>query len=115
VILGTPDYMSPERLSGGQYDGRSDVYSVAVLLYQMLSGHLPFQFDREAGPYAIALKLMTEEPRPLGDIVLDLPEEIGRLVGRALAKNPEARPSAREFARELSAAVAPGGLTAEPR
>ena len=115
VILGTPDYMSPERLSGGQYDGRSDVYSVAVLLYQMLSGHLPFQFDREAGPYAIALKLMTEEPRPLGDIVLDLPEEIGRLVGRALAKNPEARPSAREFARELSSSVAPGGLTAEPR
>jgi serine/threonine protein kinase len=105
VILGTPDYMSPERLSGGRYDGRSDVFSVAVLLYQMLSGKLPFQLDRDAGPYAIALKLMTEEPRPLGEMVPEAPAEITRLVARALAKNPDERPTAREFGLELSAAV----------
>lgn len=105
VILGTPDYMSPERLSGGRYDGRSDVYSVGVLLYQMLSGKLPFKLERDAGPYAIALKLMTEEPPTLREIVEDVPPAIDDLVARALSKNPDKRPSAREFADQLIAAT----------
>jgi DNA-binding response OmpR family regulator len=85
VILGTPDYMSPERLSGGRYDGRSDVYSVGVLLYQMITGKFPFKLDRDAGPYAIALKLMTEEPIPLRELVADVPDEIESLLARALS------------------------------
>ncbi len=107
VILGTPDYMSPERLSGGRYDGRSDVYSVGVLLFQMITGKFPFKLDREAGPYAIALKLMTEEPRPVREFVPDVPFSIESLVSRALAKDPDRRPTAREFADELVAIGTP--------
>jgi DNA-binding response OmpR family regulator len=91
VILGTPDYMAPERLSGGRYDGRSDVYSVGVLLFQMVTGKFPFKLDREAGPYAIALRLMTEEPIPLAELAPDAPTEVGCLVARALAKDPMRR------------------------
>jgi len=105
VILGTPDYMSPERLSGGRYDGRSDVYSVGVLLFQMLTGQLPFKLDREAGPYAIALKLMTEEPRRLSEFAPDAPPPIEELVARSLAKDPDSRPTAREFAYDLDTAA----------
>jgi DNA-binding response OmpR family regulator len=105
VILGTPDYMSPERLSGGRYDGRSDVYSVGVLLFQMLTGQMPFKLDREAGPYAIALKLMTEEPRKLREYASDAPPQVEELVSRALSKDPDERPSAREFGYNLSAAA----------
>jgi DNA-binding response OmpR family regulator len=109
VILGTPDYMAPERLSGGRYDGRSDVYSVGVLLFQMITGKFPFKLDREAGPYAIALKLMTEEPRPVREFAPDVPAEIERLVTQALAKDPAERPTAREFARDLAALVRAAG------
>jgi DNA-binding response OmpR family regulator len=105
VILGTPDYMAPERLSGGSYDGRSDVYSVGVLLFQMLSGEMPFKLDREAGPYAIALKLMTEEPRSLGDFLPDVDPRIDELVARALAKNPDLRPTASELGEAIRAAT----------
>jgi DNA-binding response OmpR family regulator len=103
VILGTPDYMSPERLSGGRYDGRSDVYSVGVLLFQMITGKFPFALDRDAGPYAIALKLMTEEPIRLRDVTPEAPPEVEALVARALAKDPDTRPTARELAGELAA------------
>ncbi len=106
VILGTPDYMSPERLSGGRYDGRSDVFSVGVLLFQMITGKLPFKLDRDAGPYAIALKLLTEDPRPLRELLPDVPEGIETLVSRALAKDPDLRPTAIEFARDLPLAAA---------
>src|SRR6185369_12856729 len=101
----TPDYMSPERLSGGRYDGRSDVYSVGVLLFQMLTGQLPFKLDREAGPYAIALKLMTEEPRRLSEFAADAPPQVEELVARALAKDPDERPTAREFGYDLTTAA----------
>jgi serine/threonine protein kinase len=106
VILGTPDYMSPERLTGVPYDGRADVYSVGVLLYRMLCGHLPHHIEKGASPYAVALKLMTAEPRPIREVAPDIPEPVERVVRRALAKNPETRATAAEFARELAEVAA---------
>ena len=106
LILGTPDYMSPERLTGVSYDGRADVYSVGVLLYRMLCGHLPHHIEKGASPYAVALKLMTAEPRPIREVAPDIPEPVERVVRRALAKNPETRATAAEFARELAEVAA---------
>ena len=105
VILGTPDYMAPERLFGGKYDGRSDVYSVGVILHEMLTGQLPFRVDRDLGPYAIALRLVTEAPRPLREIDPTVPEAIEAMVLQTLAKDPEVRPTARAFAEALQAAA----------
>lgn len=105
VILGTPDYMSPERLTGAPVDGRADVYSIGVLLYRMLVGQLPFHIEKGASPYAVALKLMIESPRPLREAAPDLPEAVERVILRSLAKNPEERPTAIEFARELERAA----------
>ncbi len=106
VILGTPDYMAPERLFGGKYDGRSDVYSIGVILHEMLTGQLPFRVDRDLGPYAIALRLANEEPKPLREIDDGVPGEIESVVLRTLSKDPEVRPSAREFAAVLLGSIA---------
>lgn len=106
VILGTPDYMSPERLTGDPYDGRTDVYSIGVLLYRMLSGQLPHQIDKGASPYVVALKLMTAEPRPIREVAPSIPEAVEHVLRHAMAKNPEERASASDFARELAAAAA---------
>lgn len=100
TVLGTPPYMSPEQLAGQPIDGRSDIYSLAVIAYEMLTGRLPF--DAES-PWEWAHKHMTEAPRPLRTFpALDVPPAIADAVMRALSKRPEDRPrSALEFYREL--------------
>jgi CheY-like chemotaxis protein len=103
VILGTLDYIAPERVSGRAYDGKADVYSVGVVLYQTLAGRLPFRLEEGGGPYAIAFKHVTEDPQPLGDVVPGLPASVADLVRRAMGKEPATRPTARELAAELAA------------
>lgn len=102
-LVGTATYMAPERLLNEPYDGRSDLYSVGVMLYVMLSGVTPFQAKGRN------LRLLAEichgTPIPLGEVAPDVSPEIGALVMRMLSKDPAARLSAAELAVALSAAV----------
>ena len=62
LVVGTPEYMSPEQLSGDKLDGRSDIYSLGLVLYQMLTGVLPFQAD---SAQETMIKRLTDDPMPL--------------------------------------------------
>lgn len=103
-ILGTPAYMAPERLRGDAYDGRSDVYSVGVMLYQMITGHMPFETEGRNSMAIIRLQLETEPPLPRV-FRPELPLEAEHLVLRALGKDPAERPTPAEFAASLRAIV----------
>ena len=93
--IGTPAYMSPEQATGGEVDGRADVYAWGVLAYELLAGSHPFA-DRTTAPQLITAHL-TEHPRPLATRTSDLPATVAALVMRALAKDPEGRPSSAEL------------------
>jgi ligand-binding sensor domain-containing protein len=103
-LIGTPFYMAPERVEMKLYDGRSDVYSLGVLLYEMLSGRVPFL--PEAGGYAaLLLAHMTKVPPSLIEINSRIPKELERVVMRALEKDPSMRPTAKELAEEFTGAL----------
>lgn len=88
VVLGTPSYMSPEQLSGKHVDGRSDLFSLGVMLYEMLSGTRPFRGDS----MATLMFQIANEPHPdIREYREELPEDVAKLVDRMLAKDPEAR------------------------
>lgn len=97
-VLGTVHYMSPEQARGDALDGRSDIYSLGVVAYQMLSGHLPFEGMPAA---AVVVAHATRDPIPLRELAPDLPASLDMIVGRCLAKNPEARPATGEALAEL--------------
>ncbi len=109
-LVGTPVYMAPERFGLGDYDGKSDVYAVGVLLHQLISGDVPFSalsagrrtFD---DPIQIATMHLQEPPAPLRRAEPDTPPALEEAVLRALAKSPAARPTAGELAGLLRAAV----------
>lgn len=103
-IIGTPTYMSPERLGNLPYDGRTDIYSVGIMLYQMLSGQVPFQ-SKEGDICAVAVMHLTKEPKPLRDLNSRIPLAVEELVMRTLSKSPDKRPSAKELANEFCQAV----------
>ncbi len=103
-IVGTPAYMSPERLNNLPYDGKADVYSVGIMLYQMLTGRLPF-FSKDKDLLSVAMMHLTKEPQKLRALNPAIPERIEEIVLKALAKDPEARPTAREMAKEFQESV----------
>jgi hypothetical protein len=99
-LLGTPAYMSPEQARGEKLDGRSDLFSLGCILYEMVTGGRAFQGDSIT---SLLLKIVTEEPRPLREVDPSLPEPFAALVSRALCKDREARyPSGKELARDLA-------------
>ncbi|MCS6884810.1 MAG: serine/threonine-protein kinase [Acidobacteriota bacterium] len=103
VIVGTPYYMSPEQCMGEEVDERSDVYSLGIVLYQMLTGELPFDADKVV---AIVMKHRLEKPLPIYEVRPELPAVVNAVVMRALEKNPADRQqTVAELATELEAAV----------
>jgi serine/threonine protein kinase len=99
AMIGTPRYMSPEQCDGVELTAAADVYSLGVILYEMLTGTVPFSGST---PLAIALRHASEQPRSPREIVASIPEDLERVVLRALEKQPEDRPTnAGEFRREL--------------
>ena len=88
MVLGTPSYMSPEQLSGKPIDGRSDLFSLGVTMYQLLTGSLPFQAESMA---TLMFKIANEPHKPACTIRPDLPPQIDVILNRALHKNAESR------------------------
>src|SRR2546430_13738009 len=103
MIVGTPEYMSPEQASGDPLDGRSDIYSLGVVVYQMLAGSPPFEGPSSA---AILAQQLTEEPTPIRRIRPDVPEEMAVVLERMLEKNRSRRfQMAGEVSRALVGAL----------
>jgi serine/threonine protein kinase/tetratricopeptide (TPR) repeat protein len=86
--LGTVAYMSPEQARGEEVDGRSDIFSLGIVFYELLTGHLPFKGEHEA---ALLYEIVHEEPVPLAAYRQNIPDEIRAIIGVALGKTPEAR------------------------
>ncbi len=102
MILGTPSYMSPEQFMGQTVDGRSDLFSAGVILYEMLTGEKPFS----GSATTIMHKVLQEEPLPPSTLNVQVPRPFDGVVKRALAKRPDERfQTAREFAEAIKAAV----------
>jgi TonB family protein len=87
-ILGTPSYMSPEQAEGKSLDARTDVFSLAVMLYEMVTGRLPFTGTT---PMAMMISVSRDEPTPLTKYRKDVPKALEALIYKCLDKNPEMR------------------------
>jgi CHASE2 domain-containing sensor protein len=104
MVLGTPAYMSPEQLAGKKIDGRSDLFSLGVSLYQLTCGKLPFEGDSMA---QLMFKITNEPPTDILSINTDLPECVVAIINKALAKQVEERyQTGAEMAQALRQCVA---------
>jgi predicted Ser/Thr protein kinase len=105
LVVGTPEYMSPEQLSGDKLDGRSDIYSLGLVLYKMLTGVLPFQADTAQ---ETMIKRLTDDPEPLAQARPDIafPPALQAVLEHALARSVDDRyAGAGEFGRDVMASV----------
>ncbi|MFJ5735510.1 protein kinase domain-containing protein [Streptomyces microflavus] len=113
MVVGTPQYLSPEQALGRGVDARSDLYSVGIMLFQLLTGRIPFDAD---SPLAIAYAHVQEEPVAPSSINRSVTPAMDALVARALKKNPNERfPSAAAMRDEIARVLnASGGRTGAP-
>jgi serine/threonine-protein kinase len=102
-VVGTPSYMSPEQAQGHDLDGRSDIYALGVVLFEMLTGVRPFEGET---PYSVAVKHVTEKPPAASAINRHLTPTIDRVLMKALAKKPDQRyQTGEELAAALRSAI----------
>ncbi|MEU9118544.1 protein kinase [Streptomyces sp. NPDC048506] len=106
MVVGTPQYLSPEQALGRGVDARSDLYSVGIMLFELLTGQLPFDAD---SPLAIAYAHVQEEPPVPSSINQSLPPAVDALVARALKKNPNERFPTAEAMRDECLRIAGSG------
>ncbi|MEV8308120.1 protein kinase [Streptomyces flavidovirens] len=112
MVVGTPQYLSPEQALGRGVDARSDLYSVGIMLFQLVTGRLPFDAD---SPLAIAYAHVQEEPVAPSSINRSVPPGVDALVARALKKNPNERfPSAAAMRDECARVSGSGQAGAAP-
>ena len=89
TTVGTLHYMSPEQFSGDPVDSRTDIWSLGVILYELLAGERPFKGDYEQ---AVIYSIINEDPEFISKIRADVPLELEKIIDRALSKNPEKPP-----------------------
>lgn len=100
VVLGTPTYMSPEQIAGQKVDGRSDLFSLGVLFYELLTGERPFRGDSIA---TIMFNITTSAPVPIQELVPNLPDACVTIIEKLLAKDKEMRyQHGRDIVRDLA-------------
>jgi serine/threonine protein kinase len=100
-IVGSPAYMAPEQMAGKRADARSDLFSLGVVLYAMITGFRPFQGNSAK---TVVFKVMNIEPVPVTSFLSNIPPELNAIVSRAIAKNPDERyPSGAALARTIQA------------
>src|SRR6185503_6008826 len=110
MVLGTPSFMSPEQLAGKRIEGRSDLFSLAVSLYQLLSGKLPFEGESMA---QLMFKIANEPPIDIRSVNPAIAPGLVQFLDKAMAKNPDDRyQSGEEFAQALRVAPAAGAASA---
>ena len=102
AVMGTATYFSPEQAQGAQPDPRSDLYSLGIVLYEMVAGRPPFTGDN---PVSIAYKQVHDAPQPLNQLVADVPRPFEAIVAKLLAKRPEQRYAERRGAARGPAPV----------
>lgn len=99
MVMGSPKYMSPEQVVGQAVDGRSDIFSLGVVIYEMLTGKTPFGGDNIS---AIMYQILNDDPTPPKNLNQNIPASINYIVLKALAKHPDKRyQNAKELARDI--------------
>jgi serine/threonine protein kinase len=113
LVMGTAEYLAPELIMGERSDGRADQYALGIVLYELLTGHRPFDGPN---PAATLVKHTSESPKPLRDVAPEVSPALAAVIHKAIAKQPDNRyPDCRSLARAVSWAVAESEIQKNPR